>query len=55
MRPMTVVASVASFDDAYTASAAWEYAKQTVAAMLIDATKQRKLHRCDRKAHLAVS
>ena len=42
---MTVVASVASFDDAYTASAAWEYAKQTVAAMLIDATKQRKLHR----------
>ena len=49
---MTVVASVASFDDAYTASAAWEYAKQTVAAMLIDATKQRKLHRCDRKAHL---
>ena len=35
----------ASFDDTYTASAAWEYAKQTVAAILIDATKQRKLHR----------
>jgi hypothetical protein len=41
-----------SFDSTYTAAAAWEYAKQTAATILIDATQQRKARRQQHKTHL---